>query len=234
MRLIRTIVSWLVAVLATLWRLFVLSALGARPVHPSDNLWHLLAWLAVGLVCCVASFIAVWNRRLAARGFLLTASLILSFSLNRSFRANVRWADAWIFGPVLFCGLFWYLTGRAGWTPLRAQPQFTRRKVEIPILLVISLTCLVVIGAVLITMLPTNLLVDCSWPDSFTESHYNGSEVFVATLRDPGVGIIGERFRGLSPTTRYVLIANWGLGHNELNGRRFASRTLRSSGPRLR
>jgi hypothetical protein len=221
MRLVTKLVTWLVALLGVLWGIFVLSSLGAREINSYDNRWHLLAWFAVGLVCILASCIAAWNPRLAALVFLASTLPIVLLSLNSSFRADLNRGDAWIFGPLLFCGLFWLFTGRAGWPPLQVQQVPARRKVVISVLVFTSLACLVVIGAVVMTMRSIRLTVDCGWPNSFTADRYNSRVVFVATLKDPGVGVIKERFRGIRARTRYVLIAFWGIGHNEASGRTY-------------
>ena len=221
MRLAIKTVTCLVAVLGILWGIFVLSALGVREIDSSENGWHLLGCFAAGLVCSVASCIAVWNRRRAALAFLLTALLILLLGLARPFRAELDVEDIWIFGSLPFFGLLWHFTSQAGWPPVFAQRATTRRKVVIGILASVGLTCLVVIGAVVLTMLPSRLFVDCSWPHSFTAARYKGRLVFVATLQDPGVGVVKESFRGLRERAKYVLIAHWGIGHNELNGKTY-------------
>ena len=67
-------------------------------------------------------------------------------------------------------------------------------------------------------MRPANVAVDCSRPSSFTSDRYKDRVIFVATLRDPGIGVVRENFQGLRAGTKYVLIAHWGLGHYELSG----------------
>jgi hypothetical protein len=96
-----------------------------------------------------------------------------------------------------------------------------KHKVVICVVVLASFACLIVIGATLMTMRSARQLVDCGWPNSFTADRYKGRVVFIATLRDPGIGVVRESFRGLHPGTKYVLIAHWGIGHNELDGRTY-------------
>ena len=137
---------------------------------------------------------------------------------------------ALILVPSLSLGPFWLFASRKGWPGLTAEPTSRGRKVVIFVLTFFLLTGLVVIGAVIITLLPQTVVLDCGWQAPVSSQQYKGQTVFVAALHDPGIAAVKERFWGLPGGARRVLIAHWGIGHNELDGKTYLIDGRRANG----
>jgi len=220
--IVSKILSWLAALSGILYGIIVLAEFGVQEISPIENRYLLVAWFAVGLVAIIGSCVALWNQRFGGLLSLAAAPPILVLGLMNHHRGDmVRGA---LFGlvPLVLLGLFWRFASHSCWPQLVAGPLSLSRKITLYVLAFFSFTGLIPLGAAVITLLQTTAVLDCGRATSFGAQRHKGQAVFVATMHDPGIAVIKERFLGLPfGGTHFVLIAHWGIGHNELDGRTY-------------
>jgi hypothetical protein len=229
--------NWFAFLSGVLFGIIALAFLGALEVYQfSRDDWYLIAaWMALGCVVAVGSWIAVWNRKLSAVILLTAAPVITVIALIGLIRYrpfDFAVGAAFVLVPLLPLGLFWHFTNRGDWPPLIVPGSaFPARRVIASMVAFSLLTCLTLIGSVVVTLLPRLEIGDCGRSRPFATRQYGGQIVFVAKLRDPGLAVVREHFWGLpSWNSRFVLIAHWGIGHNVLDGSTYFIDGHRSTG----
>ena len=226
------VLGWLVVLLGILFAALILAKLGAKEITPPEPLWEFVVPLAVGLACMVGSCVAIWNQKVAGWVLLASALAILLMRLIIASRLGPGHPSVRILASLLLFGVFWLTASRSGWRPVTSSQISPKQKIVFALMGFLLLIGLVVVASVVITMLPITLMGDCGWPTSFTAKRYAGHAVFTATFRDPGIAVVKERFWGLPVGgDRAVLVAHWGIGHNELNGRTYFIDGRRATGP---
>lgn len=218
---IKKTLAWLVVLLGILFGVLALALLGIQGTEDLDNPWRLVAWFALGSVSIAGSCIAMWNPRFAGLMFPVAAAVTVLVRLSNPRRAYIGREAVLILGPLLFFGLFWYFTSFAGWPRLLAGSLTPRRKAALGLLAFLTLSSLVLIGAVLFTIMrPSCLFIDCGRSEPFATQQYKGHAVFTAVVRYPAIAVVKERFWGLpAGWNKVVLVAPWGVGHSTFDGR---------------
>jgi hypothetical protein len=220
--LTRKITAILIAVLGIIFGAFILAELGVQGISLPEDRYLVAVWLTFGAVSVAGSCIALWNQRVAGLIYLTATPVFLVLGIRIYRQVLTNREATWILVTLFAFGLFWHFTSRAGWPRLMAHQVSSGRKVAFGAFALFCLAGLVLLETVVITTVSINLVLDCSWPHPFASQKYEGQAVFVARMRDPGIAIVKESFWGMPVGgSKFLLIANWGIGHNELNGRTY-------------